>query len=108
MKKNKTKIPKGFYCYSHSVQTDDPLCRKLVGVCPFLSTKKDCGIDITYCKFLGAGDVGNINDIDLDKLLEKYGTHEKLSKKYPLSLLWDMCKECGENEYTEKELEELI
>ncbi len=99
MDKDTSVIPKGMYCYSRP---------RREGVCPYWKIIKDEGIDVYWCDYLNMGDVGNyIKDGDYDKLLKKYGETE-FHNKYPLFLLWDQCKECGENDYTEEELEEMI
>lgn len=66
--KNTDVIPKGFYCYSIVDGEHD--------TCPYWDTSEDHRPqDNGYCHFLGEGDW----DVE------------------GLSLLWDQCKECGEN-----------
>ena len=89
---DKKLIPKGVYCYTC-------IDNKFV-YCPYFSTIEDEGVKITYCKFLKQGDMGNITNREFDTLVKKYGSEENLWKKYPLGLLWDSCKECGENNET--------
>ena len=56
----------------------------------------------TERQFISGCKTGGINDSTCsciyDKLEKKYGSDEAVWEKYPLDLLWDQVKECGENE----------
>jgi len=80
MNKSINDIPKGFYCYTR-------LKNGKLKICPYWSKnnskpKQNNG----YCAYLEKGDW-------------------EYSKG--ITLLWDMCKMCGINEYTDKELDEM-
>jgi hypothetical protein len=77
MEKSTDVIPMGMYCYSRD---DDGT----VNVCPYWDMKDDQPEQMNgYCHFLGEGDW----DVE------------------GLSLLWDQCKECGENWGDDEDLE---
>lgn len=87
---SKEDIPKGWYCYEQTsdwiVPEDGSLPYYKVKMCPFWSIdpshpRQDNG----YCAYL------NIGDWD----------------QGGFGLLWDQVKACGENEYTEEELNDL-
>ena len=90
MKKDILKIPKGHYCY------DDKR-----GSCPYLGFKTirtDVKpIKLWHCSFLNQSDC-HCSDEDFELLKKHFGiTDDELWEKFPLDLLWDACKECGEN-----------
>jgi hypothetical protein len=71
-------IPKGFYCYTI-------INGKYIN-CPYWSIRNDKpSQENGYCSYLECGDWEDDH----------------------LSLLWDRCKECGINEYTDEELEQI-
>ena len=74
--KNTDVIPKGLYCYTlHPTEKNNAGFPKVIP-CPYWSRREDKPAQENgYCSFLGEGD------------WEDEG----------FSLLWDMCKECGEN-----------
>lgn len=84
MELDKTKIPPGPYCY-------------VPFLCPYRTTIEDEGVTLSYCLFLEDGDTGGIPEGSFDKLVKKYGSDDAVWEKYTLGLLWDGCKECGEN-----------
>lgn len=96
-------IPTGHYCYvpdeeKNKNKKDDDFSF-YIKLCPYFSHKKDEGVGVVYCKFLKEGGIINdTTDKDFKKLIKKYGSDENVYKKYPLDLLWDQVKECGENE----------
>jgi hypothetical protein len=112
MKKDKTKIPKGFYCYTRkNGKTID---------CPYYRVIQERSKRLNgWCDFLGKGDL----ELALErakhawemKTRQKDGTYKTglipkvfkalMVKNGDFSLLWDQCKECGINKYTDKELE---
>jgi hypothetical protein len=98
-------IPKGNYCY---VLTEEKGKHGIPNAkyCPYMSMKEYGGIPVTYCKYMEWGDVGSIDDGEYKKLLEYFGgDEEKLHEELPLFILFDSCKECGENKYTPEEEE---
>ena len=101
----KSVIPYGDYCYNEN------------GRCPYWIYKKithdkkvpkryrqieeeeEVSVSIPYCLYLNKGDVFDISDEEFEELKYFHNcTDEELLSKYPLSLLWDAIKECGENE----------
>jgi hypothetical protein len=92
------KIPKGSYCYTY-------VDNKYV-YCPFHKTIDDNGVKLPFCTFLNKGGIDNsTTDEDFKILEKKYGSEDEVWKKYPLDLLWDSVKECGENnDINEEEL----
>ena len=102
MKKDKTKIPKGFYCYTFKDNKRIP--------CPYWVRMNDRPEQENgYCTYLEKGDW----QINIEAELKDAKTGRTVKRKgepapFPIALLWDMCKECGENEYTDKELENMI
>ena len=100
--KDTSKIPEGHYCYVPDVEKNanrgDNSGVYYTKNCPYYSSIEDEGVTIPYCKFMEAGSVENgTSEEDYDKLIKKYGSIEKVWEKYPLDLLWDQVKECGEN-----------
>ena len=97
MNKDKSLIPKGDYCYSH-------IDGKQVN-CPYWSTinglpEQESG----YCSYLGYGDAEDNAKHELYDTVEK-----KVIEDAPgMSLLWDQCKECGENLWTDEDWEQMI
>jgi hypothetical protein len=77
MKKDKRKIPKGYYCYSRLVQIRgiNPPKFKMIGKCPYWSIRKGKPKQLNgYCKYMEQGDW---------EFTDWAG------------LIWDMVKECG-------------
>lgn len=82
-------IPSGPYCYSAQ------------GLCPFWGHKRIVDdIHIVYCSYLQQGDAMDLTDQSFDQLkkLHRASSNEDIYSIYPLDLLWDQVKECGENE----------
>lgn len=92
MKKDKRKIPLGYYCYTY---TKDKRI-----ICPYWSIRKNKpNQENGYCSYLEKGD-WNINTEKI-WLKNTDGTDKSQSANeigLPLSLLWDQCKMCGINE----------
>lgn len=75
-------IPKGLYCYDEK------------GVCPYWKRRDDLPKQYNgYCAFLEKSDV----EIAQERELEDCRTGERVRLPFPVSLLWDKCKECGIN-----------
>ena len=73
-------IPEGIYCYRMNYDIY-PYCKGTAYLCPFWEHKKDREhMEDGYCHFLKKGDLEFLEEDDF------------------LSLLWDMCKECGIND----------
>ena len=80
-------ISKGMYCYDER------------GICPHFKSKDVGGVSVTWCSYLNSGSTGNVSDDDFEKLMIFHKTDESgIFELYPLDLLWDQVKECGENE----------
>jgi len=82
-------IPSGPYCYSAR------------GLCPFWGYKHIVGdVHIVYCSYLQQGDATDLTDWSFDQLkkFHRASSDEDIYSIYPLDLLWDQVKECGENE----------
>lgn len=100
MKKDKRKIPKGSYCYQVVSKIG------LQGVCPYWSSNpKKPKQNNGYCTYLEKGDWEINKEKRWRKVEFKDGKevkHGKWETAYqigiPMSLLWDMCKECNINE----------
>ncbi len=103
MDKDSTLIPKGPYCYvldfekNANKEKDDT--KYYTKTCPYWSYVEDDGVKICHCSFLNEGGIPNeTSEEDFEKLSKKYGSDDAVWKKYPLNLLWDQVKECGEND----------
>jgi hypothetical protein len=98
---DKNGIPKGVYCYVFNGKNRmvDGVPHFGVRQCPHLIEKEYNGVLVPYCNFLKRGSSFDLSDADHAKLLEYFnGDEEAERKELGLSLLWDGCKECGENE----------
>ena len=95
MKKDISKIPKGHYCYNYDAKTDE--CNHCPYLC-FETINTDVKpIKLWHCSFLNQSDC-HCSDEDFELLKKHFGmSSEELWEKFPLDLLWDACKECGEN-----------
>jgi len=86
--KDASAIPSGPYCHGKS----------LGDVCPYWKLLPDRPEQYNgWCDFLGKGDI----ELGGEKELENVDTGEKAKGSefgFPVSLLWDQCKECGINE----------
>lgn len=83
-------IPSGPYCYDEN------------GVCPFYHGRHRLAneVEIVWCSYLQQGDTSNLSDSQFEQLkrLHKTNSNEDIWGLYPLDLLWDSVKECGEND----------
>jgi hypothetical protein len=93
---NKDLIPKGPYCFtakSFNVKTGELETDE----CPYFCFMNDDGVSVPFCKYLNEGSISNNwNEEEWQKLEDKYGNFKSIEEKYPLSLLWDQVKSCGE------------
>ena len=83
----KRTIPYGFYCYDK------------VGTCPHWSMKDELPVQENgYCSLLGKSDWDRNEEHGDIKWQNETGEITRITKPHemPLSLLWDMCKECEE------------
>lgn len=92
MNKNKKLIPRGYYCYIYK--------RGKRLICPY-----HCFVSALpeqfngYCIFLEKSDLNlSIYRNKHANWRNRKGEKIKVKDFLPLSLLWDMCKECGINE----------
>lgn len=84
-------IPRGYYCYDEK------------GTCPYWELREDKPKQANgFCKFMGTGDW---EEEEGDVVDDHYSLIRNQSCS---SLLWDQCKECGINKYTDEEIEDLI
>lgn len=91
-------IPHGYYCY---IRLADGT-RK---ICPFWSTIPDLPEQENgYCSFLGKSDRDMNKE---DKWIDMKTKEEKTAEEWglPMSLLWDMVKECQINMPTDEDIE---
>lgn len=98
-------IPKGDYCYIWLNERHESGLPKSQH-CPYMCGKEYNGVIVSYCNYLELGDIGGITEEEHAKVLEYFGSEEKMDQELPLFLLFDDCKECGENYYTEEEEKE--
>lgn len=99
--KDTSVIPEGVYCYvpdlEKNANKDKDDLTFYIKHCPYISTIEDEGVILPYCKFLELGGINNsTSEEGFDKLEAKYG-EDGIWEKYPLDLLWDSVKQCGEN-----------
>lgn len=100
--KDERLIPKGQYCYEHIGRNGEGR-----SICPYFTKKTiiydntdiyNDVIQIPWCSYLNEGDIGLLNDRQIERLTQHYGcTVDRLNEMYPLDLLWDWVKECGVN-----------
>lgn len=97
MYKDKNKIPKGLYCYSRDKNGK-------IQPCPYWSSRNDKSEQENgYCAFLEKGDWDLNLEAEVEQINPKTGERTIISMKgeetpIPMSLLWDMVKECGIND----------
>lgn len=100
-------IPKGDYCYTLE-ESNSSYRIPNFKYCPYMTTKEYNGVKQPYCGYLEWGGIDNYTtEEEYAKLLEYFGSEEKISEELPLFLLFDSCKECGENMHTPEEEEEM-
>ena len=100
MKKDTSLIPNGPYCYGSLIKADDkyPFCRTYES-CPYNTFKEFNEVSVLWCDFLEKGGLpDDLTDEDWQKLVEHFGSDDKVFDALPLTLLFDSVKECGENE----------
>ena len=89
MKKDTSIIPKGDYCYTYKNDT--------FILCPYWRIIKELPKQYNgYCDYLEKGDL----ELEKEMTFTDMKTNEKTTGAnlpFPVSLLWDQCKECGIN-----------
>lgn len=104
--KDTSVIPHGCYCYTwKEVPSESNNYRGTVNRCPYYDVKNVNGVEFPWCNYLELGGTpgdgnwaGWKDDIKADEVLTKhFGSKEKMEEKLSLFLLFDGCKECGEN-----------
>ena len=104
--KDTSVIPKGDYCYTwKEVPSESNNYRGTVNRCSYYDVKNVNGVQFPWCNYLELGGTpgdgnwaGWEDDIKADEVLtEHFGSKEKMEEKLSLFLLFDSCKECGEN-----------
>ena len=112
MTKDISIIPKGDYCYTwKEAPSESNKYRGTVNMCPYYDVKNVNGVDFPWCNYLELGGTpgdgewtGLEDDNKAEEILtEHFGSKEKMEEKLPLFLLFDSCKECGENEENEED-----
>jgi hypothetical protein len=90
MNKDTSVIPKGMYCYTYDENGK-------YKPCPYHELREDRPEQYNgYCLFLEQGDLELESEMELTD--EKTGEKIKGDQlPFPVSLLWDGCKECGIN-----------
>lgn len=104
---DKSLIPNGHYCYTwkETPSAQNNFVGK-VNLCPYWKVKEVNGIEFPWCDYLNLGGTPGCGDwkgwTDYKKavkgLTEHFGSEELRDKNLSLFLLFDQCKECGENE----------
>jgi len=89
--KDITVIPDGPYCYTYDENGK-------YKPCPYYEIREDRPKQYNgYCKFLEKGDL----ELEKEIILTNELTGEEIKgydSPFPVSLLWDQCKECGIND----------
>lgn len=97
--KDTSMIPEGDYCYTWiETPNRETNFRGKTKSCPYFTKKEFNGVEVPWCSFLDCGGLdNNQEDSDIPKLIEHFGSEEKMNEALPLFLLWDQVKECGVN-----------
>lgn len=101
LEKDTSLIPIGHYCYHLDNSYDGPKIEEYsfpIVSCPYDSYKNINGVNVPYCAYLEkSGCKNGWKDGEFEKLIEYFGSEDAVYDNLPLDLLWDSCKECGEN-----------
>ena len=96
-------IPPGPYCYVIDIRKQDariPGDGVPIVCCPHKKTREFNGTSIPWCVYLEQGGLRNDHtEEEFEKLVHHFGTDDAVFDFLPLDLLWDGCKECGENKF---------
>lgn len=102
MEKDTSVIPKGVYCYTPIGYEDG---KYKIQCCPYWKRIEDRPEQYDgWCDYLGKGDL----EIEKEMVLKDMETGEETTGDelpFPVSLLFDQCKECGINEDDEEWIE---
>ena len=96
MEKDESVIPKGPYCYTYD--KNGTYC-----LCPYWKSIEDRPEQYDgWCDFLGYGDLEHEKEMVLKDM--KTGEETRGDElPFPVSLLFDQCKECGINDDIDEE-----
>lgn len=99
MKKDKSLIPFGHYCYTWiTFPNKENNYKGKTKVCSFFESKIINGVSVPYCNYLELGGIGGDWKVgEFDKVKSFYKNQEEMDEKLPLTWLFDGLKECGEN-----------
>lgn len=106
--KDKSLIPKGYYCYG-GYGKNEKGNTVIKDVCPYHSYRDDKPEQENgYCSYLEKGDWELNDEVELVEVKGPNKGKTATAREFGLnaSLLWDMCKMCNINEYSEEELNE--
>lgn len=104
---DKSLIPKGGYCYTFDeLQSEENNWRRKIKLCPYYEVKKVNGVEFPWCNYLNLGGTPGDGKWDgweegkdpIGILENHFGGKKEMEEKLPLFLLFDQCKECGEND----------
>ena len=96
MEKDTSVIPQGPYCYTYD---EDGTYRP----CPYYDTVDGAPEQYDgYCHYLEKGDLDLEQEMELTDM-ETGETTKGSDLPFPVSLLWDQCKECGINDEIDDE-----
>jgi len=102
--KDKSLIPVGHYCYLSDALYEGPTLKDgsiPIVYCPYGYYKeyKNTEVEMPYCSYIEEyGISNNMTDDEFEKLEKHFGSADAIYDAFPgCDLLWDGCKECGEN-----------
>jgi hypothetical protein len=99
-------IPKGLYCYKFRERREgEPELNEkgfpilYTNNCPHYTEESFGGVNMPWCSFLEAGGWDNreYSEAELKAIGGAFGSQREQEETLRLFLLWDGCKECGEN-----------
>jgi hypothetical protein len=112
-RKDPANIPLGMYCYvprerepHEPANTLDGRPIRYIKLCPYYTTKEFNGVEVPWCAFLNQGGTegtlkhGQTKEqaaAEWSKLVEHFGTEDKVHEALPLDLLFDQIKMCQVN-----------
>jgi hypothetical protein len=98
-RKDISRIPNGLYCYNwKELPSTENNFKGKINRCPYFEDKNINGVCVPWCDYLECGGISNNHSQeDYKKIRKFYKTKKAMNDDLPLFLLWDLCKECGEN-----------
>lgn len=99
-------IPKGLYCYKYRQRRDgEPELEEdgkpilYIESCPHWTSKMVGGVEMPWCSYLNRGGWDNreYSEDEIKSIRDSFQTIQEEDEALGLFLLWDGCKECGEN-----------